>query len=79
MNQTAALLDAAGGVAAVASHFDISVQAIYKWIGADMIPVERVRELVTLAGGVWTPQRIRPDIFGEPPAANGDAEQRKAA
>lgn len=56
----------AGGPAAVSRALKISPQAVWKW---SVVPVERVAQLVELAGGAVTREELRPDIFGPAKAA----------
>lgn len=44
-------LDRAGGVAAVAAHFQISPVSVYEWIKRGLVPAEKCPEIEKLSGG----------------------------
>lgn len=63
--------NAAGGVAALARHLNISSQAISQW---DKIPAERVPEVARVTG--LPKHLLRPDLYERPsvvPAARASA------
>lgn len=45
-------LDRAGGVAAVAAHFQISPVSVYEWIKRGLVPAEKCPEIEKLSGGM---------------------------
>lgn len=64
---TKAIIDKAGGPAAVAKLFDIRSQAVSQW---DVIPPNRVLTLEAATG--ISRHEMRPDIYGPDPAAVHD-------
>ena len=56
----------AGGAAALSREIGISSQAISQW---NVVPAARVMAVVKAAGGKVSVNQLRPDIFGERPAA----------
>ncbi|MBY6209062.1 MULTISPECIES: transcriptional regulator [Halomonas] len=56
----------AGGAAALSREIGISSQAISQW---NVVPAARVMAVVKAAGGKISVNQLRPDIFGERPAA----------
>lgn len=72
MNISELVIKDAGGASVVARAFKVTPQAICKW-GYGKIPADRVLDLVAMTGGKWTPQMVRPDIFGTAPTANREA------
>lgn len=63
-NGLAKAIAIAGGASAVARHFGISPQAVYKWLYKGVLPVKRARGLEQLSLGRITRQDLCPDIYG---------------
>lgn len=58
----------AGGVVSLARELGIKHTAMYSW---KRVPAERVLDIERIAG--ISRHELRPDIFGEAPAAAGEA------
>lgn len=56
---------AAGGIAAVAEHFEIHYQAVQQWVSKNRIPAERVIEMERLSG--VSRHELCPKVFGSVP------------
>lgn len=67
---TKAIIDQAGGPAAVAKLFGISSQAVSQW---KTIPVDRVLRLEEASG--VSRHEMRPDVYGPPPEPTGPHEK----
>lgn len=60
-----------GGQAALARRLGITPAAVNQWVvGSRPVPAERCRAIEAATGGAVTRYDLRPDVFGEPPAAN---------
>lgn len=50
----------------IGKHFDISSQAVGKWLLKGSVPPERVLPLCALLNWSVTPHELRPDIYPNP-------------
>jgi len=58
--------EAVGGASRLAEKLTVSPQAISKWVKAKRAPAERCLEIEKITG--VSRYKLRPDVFGEPPA-----------
>jgi DNA-binding transcriptional regulator YdaS (Cro superfamily) len=67
MNPIERAVEAAGGAKALAQKFQISRQAVEKWIEHKRIPAERVLEIEAASG--IPRHELRPDLYPQDSAA----------
>jgi DNA-binding transcriptional regulator YdaS (Cro superfamily) len=61
MNPIQKAVEAAGGAKALAQKFQISRQAVEKWLDKERIPAERVLEIEAVTG--IPRHELRPDLY----------------
>jgi DNA-binding transcriptional regulator YdaS (Cro superfamily) len=61
MNPIERAVEAAGGAKALAKKFEISRQAVEKWIEKKSVPAERVLEIEAASG--ISRHELRPDLY----------------
>jgi len=64
LNITKKAVLAAGGGQKVADALGVSYESIRRWQNADNFDACHVRQLCEMTGGTFTPQQLRPDIYG---------------
>jgi DNA-binding transcriptional regulator YdaS (Cro superfamily) len=64
-------IEAVGSQQALADALDIKSPSISGWRQAGRVPVERCVAIERATAGSVTRYELRPDVFGEPPAAIG--------
>jgi len=52
----------AGGVAAVAAHFDISVTSVYEWISRGCVPADKCPEIEKFSFGAARCEELNGDV-----------------
>lgn len=56
-------IELAGGVIALAKHFNIDRQAVYGWKDRNRVPANRCADIELLTSGAVTAEMLRPDVF----------------
>ncbi|MGJ8524305.1 hypothetical protein LMG33818_000013 [Halomonadaceae bacterium LMG 33818] len=59
----------AGGQSKLAEFCNVTQQAVQQWVSSGKVPPSRVRDVVEASRNSVTEHELRPDIFGEKPAA----------
>ena len=59
-NDPAFTVKGLSGVPAIADHFGVSSQGVYKWVYAGRIPIERAKEIERVTAGRFSRQELCP-------------------
>ena len=66
-------IETLGGVSKLAASIGVSQNVVSNWRARGQVPANRCADLERATDGAVTRHDLRPDVFGPPPAQQGEA------